>query len=236
MRDVNPPHRTNVAWSLAILEVDSALSTKNLGRIAQELSQRPAKEFEAQTVANATGAFACMDMLGDSNVLNWLNRNDNLPIDRTNLADARQFHDVLVTWRQSNDPMLQMPPLLKLITDGNWIEPLIGNRRNDFPSSQTHLNIARSLELLGCHCANEILTPLGFSVDILATTPSGLRVHIEVDGPTHFLSDNVTPTGRTLFKRRLLSKSLGTVRWINVSQYEQMSEVERQNELKRLLG
>jgi len=71
------------------------------------------------------------------------------------------------------------------------------------------LDIARAFEsLLGCRCQNEVLTAHGLGVDILVTAPDGQQqVHVEVDGPTHYLHDGVTRKGRTVFKHRLLKAS-----------------------------
>ena len=53
---------------------------------------------------------------------------------------------------------------------------------------------------------DEYITPNGLSADIMIRLNDATKqqVLIEVDGPFHFLSDDITPTGATLFKRRLL--------------------------------
>jgi len=85
------------------------------------------------------------------------------------------------------------------------------------------LDIARAFESLGCRCQNEILTAHGLGVDILVTAPDGRQVHVEVDGPTHFLHDGVTPKGRTMFKHRVLSKSVPRFASIRVVEWQTAS-------------
>jgi len=46
---------------------------------------------------------------------------------------------------------------------------------------------------------------------------------VEVDGPTHFLHDGTTPKGRTMFKHRLLSKSVPRFASIRVVEWRTAS-------------
>jgi len=210
----------NLAWSMATLGI---FSPSLMGKLARECARRPASAFKAQDVCNLIWTFACAGVLHDVDVRAWLNRADLYDIDRGNTKNARQLFDAATAWRIEGDNA-PLPPLLHRAMEGDWVTRLVeAGRRDEFASSRTHLDIARAFESLGCRCQNEILTAHGLGVDILVTAPDGQQVHVEVDGPTHFLHDGVTPTGRTLFKHRLLTKfvprfaSIRVVEWRTAS-------------------
>ena len=78
------------------------------------------------------------------------------------------------------------------------------------------MTLAELLREMGfLNLQNEYITPRGISVDILMPIPPG-NVVIEVDGPFHFLSDGNTPSGATVFKRRLLERDGYMVCSVNV--------------------
>ena len=70
--------------------------------------------------------------------------------------------------------------------------------------------------MIGYNVQDEVVTANGLSTDIMVKLNSGEQLVIEVDGPYHFLSDDITPTGATLFKRRLLLAEGYRVESINV--------------------
>jgi hypothetical protein len=62
----------------------------------------------------------------------------------------------------------------------------------------------------------EVLTPSGYRLDALVEV-NGMKVGIEVDGPTHFM--NQEPTGSTLLKRRQVN-TLDDIRIVSVPYWE----------------
>jgi len=98
-----------------------------------------------------------------------------------------------------------------------------------------HCTIARAFESFGCRCQNEVLTAHGLGVDLLVTTPDGQQVHVEVDGPTHFLHDGTTPKGRTMFKHRLLTKSVPRFASIRAQDWYKMSTDQKTSVLRGVM-
>jgi hypothetical protein len=233
LESFNSQALANLAWSMATLGVFLPSFT---GKLARECAQRPASAFPAQNVCNVTWAFACAGMLQDVDARAWLDRADHFDIDRSNTSHARQLFYAATAWRIECDKA-PLPPLLQRAMEGDWVLSLVDTiRRDEFASSRTHLDIARAFESLGCRCQNEVLTAHGLGVDILVTTPDGQeQVHVEVDGPTHFLQDGVTPTGRTLFKHRLLTKSVPRFASIRVKDWDKMSTEHRTALLRSIM-
>ena len=62
----------------------------------------------------------------------------------------------------------------------------------------------------------EVVTDEGYSLDlVLEWPPGGETIAVEVDGPSHFLSNSLSPTGATRLKRRQLER-LGGWRLVSV--------------------
>jgi hypothetical protein len=91
------------------------------------------------------------------------------------------------------------------IGDGKWIDAVLKTNNTSVESSGAHMEISKVLKEMGYRVTNEFITPNGFSADICVYLANGDCLLLEVDGPFHFLSDDMSPTGATLFKRRLLT-------------------------------
>jgi hypothetical protein len=72
------------------------------------------------------------------------------------------------------------------------------------------------LSLIGMSPEEEVLTLNGYRLDALVEV-NGIKVGIEVDGPSHFV--NQEPTGSTLLKRRQVS-TLDYIRIVSVPYWE----------------
>ena len=70
--------------------------------------------------------------------------------------------------------------------------------------SRMQTTVRYALESLGLSVAEEVRNAEGYSLD-LAVEWGGVRVGVEVDGPSHFLGDG-RPTGSTMLKRRQLRR------------------------------
>jgi hypothetical protein len=82
----------------------------------------------------------------------------------------------------------------------------------------------------------EVLTASGYRLDALVEV-NGIKVGIEVDGPSHFI--NREPTGSTLLKRRQVNK-LDDIRIVSVPYWEWnklgKDSVKKQQYLQSKLG
>ena len=104
--------------------------------------------------------------------------------------------------------------------------------------SRTQLEIFEAIRCLpGCYDAtSEYVTEDGFfSIDI-ALKLNGQKLAIEVDGPTHFLSDSKTLNGSTVLRNRLLEKRGWKVVSISVAtqwHHSNGDEEKKQNLIKK---
>jgi hypothetical protein len=83
-------------------------------------------------------------------------------------------------------------------------------------SSRLQDDVIFELSSISMHPEEEVLTPSGYRLDALVDV-NGMKVGIEVDGPSHFM--NREATGRTLLKRRQVS-TLDDIRIISVPHWE----------------
>jgi len=192
-----------LAWSSAVLGLENGAL---LTRIASECASRSLIELEAQAIVNLAWSFACSGMLHDEPVLAFFRRDENVPLARR-VDHAQQYNDVMNAWLiEYGEPL---PPLLQRVAEGDWISPLLVDR-NKGGSSKTHLVITNLLESLGFDCDNETRSPFGHSIDIEVVSPDGKQLWwVEVDGPYHFMHASAKPTGRTRYKRSVLSRLIG---------------------------
>jgi hypothetical protein len=68
-----------------------------------------------------------------------------------------------------------------------------------YQSSRFQDDVISVLSFIGMSPEEEVLTPSGYRLDAILKV-NGMKVGIEVDGPSHFV--NQEPTGSTLLKRR----------------------------------
>ena len=77
------------------------------------------------------------------------------------------------------------------------------------PASPSHFQrqVGRALKLAGVqHMEHEVTLPSGYSVDLVVEY-EGVRIAVEVDGPSHFLGDSEHYNGSTMLKHRQLRSS-----------------------------
>jgi hypothetical protein len=92
------------------------------------------------------------------------------------------------------------------------------------------------LSSIGLLTKEKVLTPSGYRLDALVEV-NGIKVGIEVDGPSHFI--NQEATGSTLLKRRQVS-TLDDIRIVSVPYWEWnklgSDRVKKQQYLRAKLG
>ena len=105
--------------------------------------------------------------------------------------------------------------------------------------SQTQRDVLRAIQSLPgwSEAREEVLTDDGlFSMDIAMVRPDGTKVAIEVDGPTHFMRNNLTRmNGATLLRNRMLESRGWRVVSVSVKQWSKMSPAVRKKYLLDLL-
>jgi hypothetical protein len=190
-----PRDLANMAWALA------TLGHTNADFIGSLLSVANPKlcSFKPQHLANMAWALAALD-----------ERNAAFAGALIHVASARDFSSKeprqlfqfilwLDTWQAGTD----VPPQLLAGCKQAWLEE-VGNTS----VSRTQLQVLDAIrQLPGCSGASsEHLTDDGlFSIDIALQLPGTKKLAVEVDGPSHYLSNAPTvPNGATRLRTRLL--------------------------------
>jgi hypothetical protein len=85
-----------------------------------------------------------------------------------------------------------------------------------YQPSRLQDDVISVLSSIGMSPEEEVLTPSGYRLDAIVKV-NGMKVGIEVDGPSHFI--NREPTGSTLLKRRQVS-TLDDIRIVSVPYWD----------------
>jgi len=217
MKDFDGQHISNLLWSLATFGVNDP----GFLELIPEAIEEKLPESSFQSIVNISWSLVCLDVLDTPAARRFFDLTLPSTIQVEYIKEvALQLHQCKVAWMQTH-PDQPLPRLLKgLIGDGEWIEQAVNERNEMNESSSSHLEVASVLHELGfTDLTNEFITENGISVDVLLRTnvKHPAKVAIEVDGPFHFMSDGSTPTGATMFKRRLLEREGYQVYSINVT-------------------
>ena len=118
-----------------------------------------------------------------------------------NVVDLNQLHQFLL-WSTKERSLISLDAL-----PGTLPEECL-NAFSASPSQPSLLQkqVGDHLSGFDLSLEHEHITEHGYSLDLVVTHRSGLRIGIEVDGPHHFLGDSEEPTGATLLKRRQLRR------------------------------
>lgn len=205
--DFNTQSLANISWAYATVghsapTLFEAIATESAGKVS---------EMKAQELANIAWAFAVNDHLAPALF------GDGVFVQRCMQRAARL------------PKRLQMEVLFQLFQWQLWHrehglpeplpEELAQRAHNAFaarPTEPSHFqrqvcDVVK--ELLAAESApasvrEEVVTAEGYSLDLVVDWPpgSGRSVAIEVDGPSHFLTNSLSPTGSTQLKRRQLQR------------------------------
>ncbi|KAH9254024.1 hypothetical protein BASA81_007899 [Batrachochytrium salamandrivorans] len=180
-----------------------------LGLADGKVLQRVVDHIKVTKDINMVWSFACMDQLS---VLEHLpsalwNMNED-----TSKEAAWQVVQINLAYQQhlAVSPNHQPIPLVTSLLEQRleWATT-ITNQDNTFDSSHSQLQVLKLVRELVPEAVSEARVAGGLLVDIFLPNTNTI---IEVDGPSHFLQDDASqaqqqPTGRTLFKRRVLKRA-----------------------------
>jgi len=122
--------------------------------------------------------------------------------------DLRQLHQWQL-WQDELKSGINLPPALCEKCRQVFVS-------ESCQSSRLQDDVVSVLSSIGLHPKEEVLTPCGYRLDALVEV-NGMKVGIEVDGPSHFI--NREATGSTLIKRRQVS-TLDDIRIVSVPYWE----------------
>jgi hypothetical protein len=168
-------------------------------KLARECAKRDLSKFTSQEVCNLMWSFSCVDVLRVEGVRDLFLLQQPVKITDRSLKDARQLFQARLAWTQAHPGVAS--PLLDSLCAGGWVDSMVA--KDESPtSSRSHLRISNLLKpYFGpSELQDEACLLGGIWVDMLFPV---LNVVVEMDGPTHYLSDGDLD-GKTLFKRRLL--------------------------------
>jgi len=190
-----------LAWAICESPSSDANDKALLNALADDVvATRQSSRFTVASAAQLLWAFACANMLGRSNVQAVLNLHslaDALAHQDGTTVEALLCRDVLAACALSNTQAESFAVL-----DALQRAPWVLRARTMAPRvvTEAHATVMRHLEERGFACTAHAVKHY-VMVDIVATSPDGLVMHVQVDGPERFFSDGATPTGATRFKR-----------------------------------
>jgi hypothetical protein len=141
----------------------------------------------------------------------------------------RQLHQWQL-WQEELKSGINLPPALCEECRQAFVS-------QSYQSSRLQDDVISVLPSIGLRPKEEVLTPSGYRLDAIVKV-NGMKVGIEVDGPSHFV--NREPTGSTLLKRRQVS-SLDDIRIVSVpywdwDKFELEDHMKKQQYLRSKLG
>eukprot|EP00300_Choanocystis_sp_HF-7_P037182 c5319_g1_i2.p1 GENE.c5319_g1_i2~~c5319_g1_i2.p1 ORF type:complete len:774 (+),score=112.41 c5319_g1_i2:216-2324(+) len=195
----------NILWSLAVL---GWTPTKDL--LLKIVDKLTSETVSPQDGSLTLWSLSVMDLLHEFRepvVRLWsIVLNDTSAMGLSKLSHL-QLH---LVWCVALHPPPGVPPLDLQWTQSNPV--VVADKLSITTTSSLHSAVSDILNRLNvAHVCEARAGP--FIGDIILSSPtSGRGVVIEVDGPFHFLTNSgETPTGSTLFKRRLLGRMGWTV-------------------------
>ncbi|KAG1679153.1 hypothetical protein FOA52_000508 [Chlamydomonas sp. UWO 241] len=193
----NAQDLANTVWALATLGCNDAAFMDALLVVAE--SKLPS--FTAQNLAKTAWALAVLDAQNAAFVDALIRRLVTAARDFSPSAFCQLFQFMLWldTWQVATD----LPPrLLKNCKQALLLA--VGNTTASHTQLQV-LDAVRQLPDCSGASSEHLTDDKLFSVDIAVQLPCGQKLAVEVDGPTHFLSNVPTvPNGATRLRNRLL--------------------------------
>ncbi|KAG1673218.1 hypothetical protein FOA52_013098 [Chlamydomonas sp. UWO 241] len=198
LRKFTPQALANTAWALATLDhADGAFMASLLKAAKLQL-----RDFTPQALANTAWALAVLDHADNALMAALLQQAAGMVRDLACAENCTQLF-LCMLWLKDQHSDIAVPAQLAETCKRAWME----ERPQPQPSDTQHQVLAVVRQLPGCSGAtSEQATDDGlFSIDIAVQLPDGSKLAVEVDGPTHFLSNAPTvPNGTTRLRNRLL--------------------------------
>jgi hypothetical protein len=188
--EFNSQNIANLLWAYATVGlIDQLLFTSFAPHVKSVLIQ-----CNSQEVANIAWSYAVANV-NDPSLFNsdYIDKcqakaNDFVP---ENLSQLHQWQ----LWQVELKSGINLPPALR----DKCRQAVVSE---SYQSSRFQDDVISVLSLIGMLPEEEVLAPSGYRLDALVKV-NGVKVGIEVDGPSHFV--NREPTGSTLLKRRQVS-------------------------------
>jgi hypothetical protein len=212
----DPQDLTNTAWACGMLGHSSEL----LGRVLQQavkLLHQDSSSFICQGLCNLCWAVAVRDLQQHSALVLQLAAATSKVWVSTEPEGLRQLYQVHL-WLLDSTPAAaegsKGPGVLQVLSPQQldvcrqaW-QGLVAASAAAAPSSLQQQVFAALQQLQGWQVPpqQEVVTADGnFSIDIAAVTAAGVKLAIEVDGPTHFVSPHNNLNGPTQYRNRALA-------------------------------
>jgi len=199
-----PQHFTNIIWAYATVGInDQHLFTSFAPAVKSVLIQ-----CSSQALANIAWAYAVANvndhLLFNTDFVAALQANAG-DFGLENLSQLHQWQ----LWQDELQSGINLPPALRNKCRQAFVS-------QSYRSSNLQDDVISVLSSIGLLPEEEVLTSSGYRLDALVEV-NGMKVGIEVDGPSHFI--NQVPTGSTLLKRRQVS-TLDDIRIVSVPYWE----------------
>jgi hypothetical protein len=202
--ECNPQDIANLLWAYAtVRSIDKNLFTSFAPAVKSVLIQ-----CNSQEVANVAWAYAVANV-NDPSLFNkhFVDVCQKKAKD-FGTKDYFQLHQWQL-WQDELKSGINLPPALREECCQAFVSL-------SYQSSNFQDDVISVLSSIGMSPEEEVLTPSGYRLDAIVEV-NGMKVGIEVDGPSHFI--NQEATGSTLLKRRQVS-TLDGIRIVSVPYWE----------------
>jgi hypothetical protein len=197
LRNFKPQTLANTVWALATLgHADDSFVAALL-----KVAEPQLRNFNPQELANTAWALATLGHVDRDFMAAVLQQAAGMVLGLGSEERKQLFQCVL--WLEAQHSGVAVPAQLADACKRAWME----QRHNPIPSRVQLEVLAVVRQLPGCSGATcEQATDDGlFSIDIAVQLPDGSRLAVEVDGPSHFLSNQPGRLdGATLLRNRML--------------------------------
>jgi hypothetical protein len=204
LEQFKPQNLSNIIWSYATVGlIDSQLFTSFAPAVQSVLGK-----CNSQEVANVAWAYAVANvndpLLFNPDFVASLQAKAN-DFDSKECSQLHQWQ----LWQDEIKSGINLPPALRDKCRQAF-------ESQSYQSSRLQDDVISVLSSIGMSPEEEVLTPSGYRLDALVEV-NGMKVGIEVDGPSHFI--NREPTGSTLLKCRQVN-NLDDIRIVSVPYWE----------------
>ena len=202
--EFNSQDIANLLWAYATVGlIDQQLFTSFAPAVKSVLGK-----CNSQEVANVAWAYAVANV-NDPSLFNtdFMNALQSNAVDFV-LVECRQLYQWQL-WQDEIKSGIKLSPALRKKCRQAFFSRLP-------QPSRLQDDVISVLSSIGMSPEEEVLTPSGYRLDALVEV-NGIKVGIEVDGPSHFM--NQEPTGSTLLKRRQVH-TLDDIHIISVPYWE----------------
>jgi RAP domain len=213
INDFNPQSLSNMAWAFATMNNEAPSLFDAIAAAAPVCI----KDFNPQALANTAWAFAVFSIEPDLFIpaeSQFAQKLQSMDPSSFNVEALSQLHQFQLWCQEQTGATCSWFPdeLSRLCRQSFFFADVAPSRlQNDVVATLRDLQDVSSVEV-------EVSTPSGYRLDA-AIVYQGVRIGVEVDGPSHFVGRSQSPNGSTILKRRQVP-ALESLKLVNIPYWE----------------